>query len=115
MVMEPSQGAAGWRIPQEVQKLSLPHPVKSLPQPDAGGSLGRLKAKLVTGPGYLLWVNTGRIQEQAGVEGQRHVGRRQGAGSCWLCLEPLPHMDSILPHEVGQRPQQDLSVTSNLY
>lgn len=51
---------------------------------------GRLKAEPVTGPGYLFQVNKGRIQEHSRVGAEGHMERRQGAGSCQLCLEPQP-------------------------
>lgn len=51
---------------------------------------GRLKAEPVTGPGHLFQVNKGRIPEHSRVGAEGHMERRQGAGSCQLCLEPQP-------------------------
>lgn len=73
---------------------SLPHLVKSLLSLELVAPWGKLKIELVTGPGHFSQVNKGRIQEHCRVGAEGNVGRRQRAGSCRLCLEPLPQQDS---------------------
>lgn len=87
-------GGVGMETTPSKSRNSLPHLVKSLLSLELVAPWGKLKIELVTGPGHFSQVNKGRIQEHCRVRAEGNMGRRQRAGSCRLCLEPLPQQDS---------------------